>query len=454
MLDEATRNAIALKKFSIISPMLNGQVDHQGEYCAQVASSVIDMPHYGQKNYAPKTISSWYSDYLRLGLEALKPKPRNDKGGTRKVTTEIADALAEKCRKFPKAPATVIYDMMVKEDFFTPADLSLSTLTRYLKRTRDSFQETSEIPKEVKRFAHGKINQLWQTDLMYGPYIKKNGKKVPTYLLAYIDDCSRLILHAQFYYSQDFLSLRHSFKEAVLRRGIPKLLYTDNGKIYRCANFEYLCANLGITLLRAEPFTPTSKGKIERFFRSCRLRFLSTLETDKVKDLDHLNFLFWKWLSSDYNEKPHSALGLSPLDCFLAQAESITLPTDLSLFNEKFLVKAPRTIKHDATLSLNNILYETSPAFAGRKVDVCYDPDLLEKGLEDVFLYSDNKCIGTAKRVHFSDNANMKRKGRPSAVEKKAYSKDSVTVAPDVASSIRTPQSTISFSFMDKEVTR
>lgn len=92
MLDEATQNAIALKKFSIISPMLNGQVEHQGEYCAQVASSVIDMPHYGPKNYSPKTISSWYSDYLRLGLDALKPKPRTDKGGSRKVTTEISES--------------------------------------------------------------------------------------------------------------------------------------------------------------------------------------------------------------------------------------------------------------------------------------------------------------------------------------------------------------------------
>ncbi|MGI6711517.1 MAG: DDE-type integrase/transposase/recombinase [Bacillota bacterium] len=451
MLDEATRNAIALKKFSIISPLLNGQVEHQGEYCAQVASSVIDMPHYGLKNYSPKTISSWYTDYLRLGIDALKPKPRTDKGGTRKVTPEISDALAEKCRKYPKAPATVIYDMMVKEGFFLPADLSLSTLTRYLNRTRASFQETSEIPKDMKRFAHGKINQLWQTDVMYGPYIKKNGKKVQTYLLAFIDDHSRLILHAQFYYSQDFLSLRHSFREAVLRRGIPKLLYTDNGKIYRCANFEYLCANLGISLLRAEPFTPTSKGKIERFFRSCRLRFLSTLETDKVKDLDHLNSLFWEWLSSDYNEKSHSSLGMSPLDSFLAQAESVILPTDLSLFNEKFLVKASRTIKHDATLSLNCILYETSPVFAGRKVDVRYDPDLLERGLEEIFLYSDDKCIGTAKKVRFSDNANMKRKGRPSAAAKKTKNIDSITNTSENASAINMPKNTISFSAMDKK---
>jgi putative transposase len=416
MLDEATRNAIALKKFSIISPLLNGQVEYQGEYCAKVASSVIDMPHYGPKNYSPKTIASWYTDYLRLGLDALKPKPRTDKGGTRKVTTEISDALAEKCRKYPKAPATIIYDMMVKEGFFTPKDLSLSTLTRYLNRTRASFQDTSEVPKDMKRFAHGKINQLWQTDVMYGPYIKKDGKKIQTYLLAFIDDCSRLILHAEFYHSQDFMSLRHSFREAVLRRGIPKLLYTDNGKIYRCANFEYLCANLGVTLLRAEPFTPTSKGKIERFFRSCRLRFLSILEANKIKDIDHLNNLFWEWLSSDYNEKPHSGLGMSPLDCFLSQAESVILPTDLSLFNEKFLVQVPRTIKHDATLSLNSALYETSPAFAGRKVYVRYDPDMLEGGLKEIFLYSDDKCIGTAKKVHFSDNANMKRQGRPSAI--------------------------------------
>jgi hypothetical protein len=58
-------------------------------------------------------------------------------------------------------------------------------------------------------------------------------------------------------------------------------------------------------------------------------------------------------------------------------------------FNKEFLVKAPRTIKHDATLSLNNILYETSAAFGGRKLDVCYHPDLPEQELEKVFPYSD-----------------------------------------------------------------
>lgn len=263
MLDEQTRTAIALKKFSIISPILNGQVERQGDYCAKVADSPIDMPHYGMKRYSPKTIGAWYTDYMRHGIDSLKPKPRSDKGSTRKATMEISDALIRVRTEFPKAPATVIYDTLLREGVFTAADISLSTVTRFLNRNKNSLVTEGNMPKDLKRFAHGKINHLWQTDVMYGPYIKKNGKKSPTYLMAYIDDCSRLILHAQFYFSQDFLSLRGSFREAVLRRGIPKMLYTDNGKIYRCASFEYLCANIGVTLLRAEPYTPNSKGYVK-----------------------------------------------------------------------------------------------------------------------------------------------------------------------------------------------
>ena len=45
-MDDKTRKAIGLKKFSIIGPVLNGQVPNNAEYFRQVASSPIDMPHY------------------------------------------------------------------------------------------------------------------------------------------------------------------------------------------------------------------------------------------------------------------------------------------------------------------------------------------------------------------------------------------------------------------------
>jgi len=350
----------------------------------------------------------WYSDYMKGGLDALKPRPRADKGGTRKITTEMEDVLLKKRSLYPKAPVTVIYDMLIKDELITAAEISLSTITRFYNR-RDKMPGDENV-KELKRFSHDLANQLWQTDLMYGPYIKVNGKKRQTYLMAYIDDATRLITHAGFYLSQDIMSLRHSFKEALLKRGIPRLLYTDNGKIYRCQAFEYLCANIGVTLLRAEPYTPNSKGKIERFFRSLRLRFLSTLNPDTVKSLDDLNNRLDHWLDTDYQKKPHSALmGKSPHESFIMQADRITLISDISIFNEKFLMKAERKIKHDATLSLNGNLYETNPSLAGVRVTVKYDPDDLINNSGAVFIYKDEKLLGTAKRVWFNDNARMKR---------------------------------------------
>ena len=56
MLDDDARNAIALKRFSLISPILNGQVNNRREYYAQISSNPIEMPYYGVRKYSPKTI--------------------------------------------------------------------------------------------------------------------------------------------------------------------------------------------------------------------------------------------------------------------------------------------------------------------------------------------------------------------------------------------------------------
>jgi transposase InsO family protein len=96
-------------------------------------------------------------------------------------------------------------------------------------------------------------------------------------------------VYSQFYLSQNFETLRHCFKEAVLRRGVPRLMYTDNGKIYRSQQFEFICASLGCTLLHSQPFVPQGRGKVERMFRTVRMRFLSGLDPGSIGSLDELN---------------------------------------------------------------------------------------------------------------------------------------------------------------------
>ncbi|WP_277995682.1 hypothetical protein [Moorella stamsii] len=40
------------------------------------------------------------------------------------------------------------------------------------------------------------MNELWQGDIMYGPYLEAGRRKRQTYLIAFIDDASSLITHA------------------------------------------------------------------------------------------------------------------------------------------------------------------------------------------------------------------------------------------------------------------
>jgi hypothetical protein len=130
-----------------------------------------------------------------------------------------------------------------------------------------------------------------------------------------------------------------------------------------------------------------------------------------MESLGALNEKFQLWLENDYQRKPHAGLGgKTPLDVFLAQSMLVTLVTDLSEFNEKFMVRVKRTIKKDATISLDGALYETDMSLAGMRVDVRYDPDP-ESSVRELFIFSGDTPKGTARLVSFNDNAKRRRKG-------------------------------------------
>jgi len=158
--------AIALKRFSLISPILNGQVKRIGDYCAEVTEQPIEMPHYGFKRYSPKTVSAWYSDYVRFGLEGLKPKTRSDSGKPRVLTGEMEEKILTKAMNYPLAPATILYDMLLMEKAFLKSDVSLATVRRYLRTNASAIEAEAEAgqQKQMLRFAKENANELWQTE--------------------------------------------------------------------------------------------------------------------------------------------------------------------------------------------------------------------------------------------------------------------------------------------------
>jgi putative transposase len=89
-------------------------------------------------------------------------------------------------------------------------------------------------------------NDLWQSDVMHGCQIHVDGKNRKSYLIAIIDDHSRLITHGQFYLSENLACYLDCLERALLKRGVPRKLYVDNGPAFRSRHLEHVTASLGL----------------------------------------------------------------------------------------------------------------------------------------------------------------------------------------------------------------
>ena len=76
---------------------------------------------------------------------------------------------------------------------------------------------------------------------------------------------------------------------------------------------------------------------------------------------------------------------------------------------EVFLIRKKRTVNHDATIQIENILYETQPHLKGMRVEIRYEPEWLLGSDKPVLIYVDGKKAGDARRVDFISNVYVKR---------------------------------------------
>jgi putative transposase len=404
-MNEKTREQIALFRYGLIAPLLNGQVESK-EYLEELEGKVHSIPKYGERKVAPKTIQEWLLRYRRGGFDGLKPKKRSDQGNSRRLTPDDQDHILEIRKKSLHMPVSVFYEQLIERGEIKKYEISYSTINRLLKKHNLIGKSIVATP-ERKRFAHENVNVLWQTDLSHGPYVPINGKNKKTFLIAYIDDCSRLVPYGQFFSSEKFDGLRIVTKEALTRRGKPKIIYADNGKIYRSETLQYACAQLGITLAHTQPYDPRAKGKIERLFKTVQTRFYPLLQAQPAQSLEELNERFWRWLEEDYHRRVHASLnGQSPHEVFQSQLEQLTFLEDPSILETIFLKREHRKVKADGTITLNKQLYEVPSQFIGFSVDVRFD----EQG---VYIFEEDKKVAEVRPVSMKDNAHVKRVRSP-----------------------------------------
>jgi transposase InsO family protein len=115
-------------------------------------------------------------------------------------------------------------------------------------------------PRDRRKFEAELPNDLWQSDVMHGPMVDVDGRMRKSYLIAFIDDHSRLVPYGGFYLSEGLPSYLDALKWALLKRGLCRKLYVDNGPAFRSKHLEYICACLGIALIHSKPYTPQGRG--------------------------------------------------------------------------------------------------------------------------------------------------------------------------------------------------
>lgn len=401
-MDESTREKIALFRFSIIAPVLNGQVPCQSRHFEEAAQKSHEIPHYGLREYTPKTFFTWLSKYRKHGFPGLKPCTRNDKDSFRSVGSDMIDHLVSLRKENEGLSISLLYEKLIDSVEIIPAEISFATFYRIMRK-HGVVRKNPVLSHQRKRFAHDRINMLWQGDISDGPYLNTVSGKKKTYLFAFIDDCSRLIVNAEYFFSEKFDSLKKVLKQALLIRGIPKMIYTDNGKVYHSDGLKIACAELGIVLIHAKPYDSQAKGKIERFFGTVRTSFLQLLKQEPAKSLEELNRRFGEWLEKGYNRKIHSSLdGKTPLDTFTDQSSHIKMIDDPEFLERIFLKRVARKVRQDGTVSIDNVLYEAPPEYILQPVEIRFDERC-------AFIYVNGIRKEKVIPVKYADNALAKR---------------------------------------------
>ena len=376
---------IALFRFGVLGDLVHLTPGEQtiAEQLKEKAEREYQIPHSLKTRVASETIRDWLKAYRKGGFESLKPKPRKDAGQSRALPREVADLLLTLKDDHPEfSVRLVIAKALATGKVPEEVELKPTTVHRLLS-SHGLMHPDDAAPgeKDRRRFAFAKAGEMWMSDVMHGPAVAVGNKKRKAYLIAFLDDATRVVPYAAFTLSENTAAFLPVFKQAVLRRGVPKRLLVDNGSAYRSHHLSLVCARLGTTLIHARPYQPQSKGKQERWFLRVRTQLMPTLVEADFKSLEALNRRLWAWVETEYHCSPHKGLGgQTPFDRWAQVADEVR-PLDGEL-DELFLAEAKRRVAKDRTVSLNGVAYEVDASLVGETVTLRFDPTLPGRAIQ------------------------------------------------------------------------
>lgn len=366
------KEKIALFKYGIISPLVSNiainmskksflKILGEKEYQFEGKTVKIDW----------KTIESWYYQYMRLGFEGLKPKERNDRGKVRKLDDEVVEIIRYYIERYPRMPATSIHQKLIADNILNVGDVATCTISRCIKRLKENGNIVTK--QEFRRYEAEHINDIWCCDTTYSFKVTVDGIKKRMYIIAIIDDASRVVVGCDVFFEDNFINFMSVLKSAITKYGKPKILNLDNGAPYKNGQIELLAARIGLTLHHCEPYKPMGKAKIERWFRTMKDHFMATYHLTSKTTIEEFRKDLLNYVIS-YNNKEHSELKASPFSRFFETNEYPIYLSD-EIIEKSFLLEIERKASIDCVIPINNTEYEVPTKYAGKRIKLRYSSD-------------------------------------------------------------------------------
>ena len=396
---------IALMRYGAIAPLVSGLDENypsKTAFYTEISNKGLVGPDGRVHHYAPATIEKWYLDYQNHGFDALVPKSRADAGMSRKLDDDLQERIRYFKTNYPRMSAAAIYRQLKTDGSIINGQVSESTICRFVNQLQNELRQTPN--RDMRRYERPHINEVWCGDSSVGPRLTdKDGKKHRIYIIALIDDASRFITGVDIFYNDNFVNLMSVMKSAVSKYGRPEVLNFDNGKSYKNRQMELLAARIGTTLSYCQPYTPTGKAKIERWFRTLKDKWMAGLDMQDFHSLDELRGSLYSYVQR-YNQTPHASLrGMSPQDRFFSEPEQIRRLSADDI-GKDFLLEIERRVSADCVIVIDQIEYEVDYRFARQRIRLRYSPDM-----KDIFVIETDGALTPIRLLNKTENALIKR---------------------------------------------
>lgn len=225
----------------------------KGKYTLNYLSKIRNIPK--------STLHKWICKYKIYGTCFVVPKKRGPK--EKDINPKFEDLIKRLWYEHKIGSQKLLF--LTKNVGF---DVSERQIQKILNKNNLRMSDRKR-PSQIKycKYERSENNELWHTDWSVCPF---TGKK----LIAFIDDHSRYLVHAEFFEHATAENSILAFENAILKNGTPKEIITDNGSHFTNTHnrgdpnhiFTQFCELNNVKHILGRPSHPQTNGKIERWF--------------------------------------------------------------------------------------------------------------------------------------------------------------------------------------------